>query len=146
MSGGAKRSEMTARPNKRRAGETAGGLAVAESRPRVVDGLLRGARCTVCGYALSQADVPWCADCFGPVEPAGFEPVGTVWSATTVRLPVGRWRAPFGLAYVDVVDGPRVLVHVPAAEELPRAGDRIEFTTSADGDLVDRRLPEGAAA
>ena len=144
MSKDPKRSELTDRPNKRRAGSVAGGLSVADPRPRVIDGRLRGARCTVCGLVTSQPDIPWCADCFGAVEPAGFEPVGTVWAATTVRLPVGRWRAPFGLGYVDVIDGPRVLVHVPGAEALPKRGDRVEFTTSDDGDLVDRKLPEGA--
>ncbi|WP_288336974.1 Zn-ribbon domain-containing OB-fold protein [uncultured Gordonia sp.] len=135
----AARSQVTDRPNKRRAGASAGGLAVAESRPQVVDGLLRGARCTVCRHALSQADVPWCPACFGPIEPAGFTPVGTVWAATTVRIPVGRWSAPFGLAYVDVDDGPRVLVHV-AADPAPHAGDRVSFH-DRDGDLVALDVP-----
>lgn len=139
---GARRSELTERPNKRRGGEVAGGLPVAESRPQVVDGRLRGARCTACGHAVSQPDVPWCPVCFGEIEAAGFVPVGTVWAATTVHLPVGRWSAPFGLAYVDVDDGPRVLVHV-RTDPLPRGGDWIEFGGSDDGDLVQLGVTEG---
>ncbi|EHI12171.1 OB-fold domain-containing protein [Mycolicibacterium thermoresistibile] len=131
-----KKSELTDRPNKRRAGAAAGGLPVAESRPRVVDGLLRGARCIRCQLAVSQPDIPWCPACFGAIEPCGFRPVGTVWAATTIRIPVGRWSAPFGLAYVDVDDGPRVLVHVPPAPNLPAAKTRITFTMDDGGDLV----------
>ncbi|GAB34877.1 Zn-ribbon domain-containing OB-fold protein [Gordonia otitidis] len=130
-----KKSELTDRPNKRRPGAQAGGLSVADSRPRVVDGFLRGARCTRCAHALSQTDVPWCPVCFGQIEPAGFSPSGSVWAATTVRMPVGRWRPPFALAYVDVDNGPRVLVHV-AAEPAPHAGDRVVFDSDEAGDLV----------
>ena len=129
-----KKSQLTDRPNKRRPGAAAGGLSVAESRPQLTDGLLRGARCTACAHALSQSDVPWCPVCYSAIEPCGFTPAGTVWAATTVRMPVGRWSAPFGLAYVDVDDGPRVLVHV-GADPIPHAGDRVEFTDD-EGDLV----------
>ncbi|MFE0749024.1 Zn-ribbon domain-containing OB-fold protein [Gordonia sp. NPDC058843] len=140
----ARKSELTDRPNKRRAGSGAGGLTVAESRPQVVDGKLIGARCTRCGHVIAQHDVPWCPDCYGAVERAAFEPVGTVWAATTARIPVGRWKPPFGLAYVDVVDGPRVLVHVPADEDIPLRGSTIEFVTEG-GDLVERELAMGGA-
>ncbi len=133
VSGG--RSETATRPNKRRAGRAAGGLAVADSRPAIVDGVLLGARCSACGHALARADVPWCPACHGPIETAGFEPVGTVWAVTTVRIPVGRWSAPFALAYVDVTDGPRVLVHVHCAPP-PAPGEKVAFTANADGDLV----------
>ena len=129
-------SELAERPTKRRGGVDAGGLPVADARPPIVDGLLRGARCTRCRHPLAQSDVPWCPVCFGPVEPCGFAPTGTVWAATTVRIPVGRWAAPFGLAYVDVLDGPRVLVHV-RCDPVPPAGARIEFTGTATGDLAE---------
>ncbi|WP_040798149.1 OB-fold domain-containing protein [Nocardia higoensis] len=136
MSASSARSELTERPTKRRAGAEAGGLPVADPRPRVVDGLLRGARCVQCRHPLAQPDVPWCPVCFGAVEDCGFAPVGVVWSATTVRIPVGRWAAPFGLAYLDVVDGPRVLVHV-RCDPAPRIGERIEFTCTDSGDLAE---------
>ncbi|MGV9671492.1 Zn-ribbon domain-containing OB-fold protein [Gordonia sp. NPDC003504] len=129
------RSQLTDRPNKRRAGADAGGLSVAESRPQFVDGILRGARCTRCRHALPQTDVPWCPVCFGEIEPAGFAPAGTVWAATTVRMPVGRWSPPFALAYVDVDDGARVLVHV-SADPAPHAGGRVSFD-GRGGDLVE---------
>ncbi|PPJ14432.1 hypothetical protein C5E51_02845 [Nocardia nova] len=133
------KSELTDRPNKRRAGAGAGGLSVAESRPQMVDGVLVGARCTACGHTLLQTETPWCPVCFGPVEECGFAPMGTVWAATTVRMPVGRWPAPFGLAYVDVLDGPRVLVHV-RCDPTPGIGDKIEFTLSESGDLAQIEL------
>jgi uncharacterized OB-fold protein len=52
-----------------------------------------------------------------------------------VAIPVGTHRPPFGLAYVDLDDGPRVLVHLaePAVLEL---GTRVEITGTDDGDLV----------
>ncbi|MFT4043669.1 MAG: OB-fold domain-containing protein [Gordonia sp. (in: high G+C Gram-positive bacteria)] len=131
---GIEKSELTDRPNKRRAGVAGGGLRVAESRPQVIGGMLRGARCTVCRHAVSQPDVPWCPACYSPVRPCGFTPAGTIWAATTIRLPVGRWTPPYGLAYVDVDDGPRVLVHV-GVDPIPHAGDRIGFVC-VDGDLV----------
>ncbi|MBY8857252.1 OB-fold domain-containing protein [Nocardia sp. CA2R105] len=145
MTGAAEKSRLTDRPNKRRAGADAGGLAVADSRPRVIGGFLIGARCTDCRHPLSQLEVPWCPVCFGRVEQCGFAPVGTVWAATTVRIPVGRWRAPFGLAYVDVLDGPRVLVHV-RCEPTPSAGDKIAFDLSESGDLVQIDLEQEVAS
>ena len=140
----AEASQLTARPNKRRAGANAGGLEVAESRPQMVDGRLRIARCTVCRHPGPQTDVPWCPACFGAVDIDTVDPTGTVWAVTTVRIPVGRWKAPFGLAYVDVIDGPRVLVHVPC-DPAPTVGQRLTFAGSADGDLVvaDASLVDG---
>ncbi|WP_245925616.1 hypothetical protein [Nocardia nova] len=52
---------------------------------------------------------------------------------------MGRWPAPFGLAYVDVLDGPRVLVHV-RCDPTPGIGDKIEFTLSESGDLAQIEL------
>jgi uncharacterized protein len=55
-----------------------------------------------------------------------------------VAIPVGTRRPPFGLAYLDLDDGPRVLVHLaePAVLEL---GARLEITGTDDGDLVANR-------
>lgn len=43
---------------------------------------------------------------------ARFGPEGVVWSATVVRVPLPGRAPPYGLAYVDLDDGPRVLAHV----------------------------------
>jgi uncharacterized OB-fold protein len=86
-----------------------------DPRPRVVarpegGGLVEGRRCTACGEVAAFA-WPACPACGGPVEPARFGPEGTVWSATVVRIPVPGRTPPYGLAYVDLDGGPRVLAH-----------------------------------
>ncbi|HEX8754087.1 MAG TPA: OB-fold domain-containing protein, partial [Solirubrobacterales bacterium] len=50
--------------------------------------------------------------------PALCGPLGTVWAATVVRIPVPGREPPYGLAYVDLEDGPRVLAHAPGEEPL----------------------------
>lgn len=42
-----------------------------------------------------------------------------MWSSTVVRIAVGERRPPYGLAFVDLDDGPRVLVHLQRPEALP---------------------------
>ncbi|MFC9553505.1 Zn-ribbon domain-containing OB-fold protein [Rhodococcus sp. NPDC056960] len=123
------------RPTKRRAGSAVGGLPVADSRP-VLDGdAVLGSRCTVCRYPTAQQNLPWCPVCYSTTEAARFPCTGTTWSSTVVAIPVGTHRPPFGLAYVDLDDGPRILVHLaePAVLEL---GTRVEITGTDDGDLV----------
>jgi uncharacterized OB-fold protein len=123
------------RPTKRRAGPAVGGLPVADPRP-VLDGdAVLGSRCTACRYPTTQPGLPWCPVCYAPTEPARFARAGTVWSSTVIAIPVGTRRPPFGLAYLDLDDGPRVLVHLaePAVIEL---GARLEISGTDDGDLV----------
>jgi uncharacterized OB-fold protein len=63
---------------------------------------------------------------------------GTVWSATIVRIPVGDRIPPYHLAYVDLDNGPRVLVH--AATETAEAiaiGTRVEVSgLTPSGDVL----------
>lgn len=42
-----------------------------------------------------------------------------MWSSTVVRIAVGGRRPPYGLAFVDLDDGPRVLVHLQHPEAVP---------------------------
>lgn len=123
------------RPTKRRPGSAVGGLPVADPRPVLQDGRVGGVRCTACRYPVAQTGVPWCPVCYAAVEPARFAPTGAVWSSTVVRIPVGTRRPPFGLAYLDLDDGPRVLVHLAAPEVLP-LGARLTITGLDDGDLT----------
>jgi uncharacterized OB-fold protein len=112
--------------SKRRAGEALGGLAVADPRPRIVDGRVAGWRCGACGHAVAQ-ESPWCPNCSaGALTPASFGPGGTVWAGTVVHLPVGHWKPPFALASVDLDDGPRVLAHVTETRVLP-VGSRVRL-------------------
>lgn len=126
------------RPSKRRPGAAIGGLPVADSRP-VLDGdAVLGSRCTACRYPSSQREIPWCPACYAPVEPARFDRTGTTWASTVISIPVGTRKSPFGLAYLDLDDGPRVLVHLAEAAVLePMA--RLEITDTDDGDLVATR-------
>ncbi|MCE3551437.1 OB-fold domain-containing protein [Pseudonocardia sp. RS11V-5] len=130
------------RPTKRRPGAAVGGLPVADSRPSLVDGQVGGVRCTTCRYPVAQTGIPWCPACYGPVEPARFAATGAAWSSTVVQIPVGTRRPPFGLAYLDLDDGPRVLVHLAEPTVLP-LGARLRITGLDDGDLTAVTIEKG---
>lgn len=123
------------RPTKRRPGAAVGGLPVAESRPALDGEAVLGSRCTACRYPAAQRGIPWCPACYGPVADARFAVTGTAWSSTVVAIPVGTRRPPFGLAYLDLDDGPRVLVHLAEAAVVP-IGTRLRITGTDGGDLV----------
>jgi uncharacterized OB-fold protein len=90
-------------------------LSSADPRPRVVGGLLAGARCAQCGHP-SVVEPPRCARCRGTMVPAHFGPEGTLWATTTIHVsPRGDRAVPYTLGYVDVDDGPRLLAHVEDA-------------------------------
>ena len=55
-----------------------------------------------------------------------------------VAIPVGERRPPFGLAYLDLDDGPRLLVHL-AEPRVLRGGTRLRITGTDRGDLVAAR-------
>jgi uncharacterized OB-fold protein len=124
------------RPTKRRAGPVAGGLQVADPRPLLdADGRVTGLRCTACRYPTANHGVPWCPLCYATVEPEAFEPTGAAWSSTVVAIPVGARRPPFGLAYLDLDDGPRLLVHLAEPAVVP-IGTRLRVTGTDAGDLT----------
>jgi uncharacterized OB-fold protein len=123
------------RPTKRRAGSVVGGLPVADPRPVWEDGAVLGSRCTVCRYPAAQRELPWCPVCHAAIEPDRFAATGTIWSATVVAIPVGDRRPPFALAYLDLDDGPRLLVHL-AAPLAPAIGSRARITGTDRGDLL----------
>ncbi|GAA1870964.1 hypothetical protein GCM10009772_51620 [Pseudonocardia alni subsp. carboxydivorans] len=99
---------------------------------------LAGLRCLRCP-AVSAHLWPRCPACGGPVERAVFGPGGTVWSSTVVRIPVAGREPPVALAYVDLDDGPRVLVHAPLAPDAPAVGSRVVLVapTAAGDPAVD---------
>ena len=110
-----------------------------DPRPRVVhrDGTIEvtGTRCTSCRHP-SLWSPPRCPNCGGTLLPASFGPTGTVWSSTVVRVPVPGRTPPYALAYVDLHDGPRVLVHVEVAASADPAGP---------SDAIVSRLKPGTA-
>lgn len=113
---------------------------LADYRPRIVEGELAGGRCRSCGYATAPM-TPRCPNCGGVVGPERYPLSGRVWSATVIHIPVGDRQPPFGLAYVDVDDGPRVLAHSPATEPLA-VGAQVTIREIGD-DLVAEYAEEG---
>jgi uncharacterized OB-fold protein len=99
--------------------------------------VVSGSRCEACGY-VSAFVPPRCAECGQAMIPAQFGPAGHVWSSTVVRIPVGDRIPPYGLAYVDLDDGPRVLVHVAGAQGgAADVGSGVELVRVDEaGDLV----------
>lgn len=94
---------------------------------------LAGVRCRRCAYPVAGAR-PRCPVCGGPVAAAEFGPEGTVWAATVVHVAVPGRTPPYGLAYVDLDDGPRVLAHAP---ERTAVGIRVRLAPkTAAGDLA----------
>ena len=93
-----------------------------DPRPVLAEGaerwIVKGFRCDVCGYHLA-AERPRCPVCRGALSEHDYGPEGTVWSATILRAGVPDREPPFGLAYVDLDDGPRVLCHVDAEGDEP---------------------------
>lgn len=107
-----------------------------DPRPAVRGGAVLGSVCETCGQPSAWRGER-CSRCLLPTRDAEFGPAGTVWSAATVWLTVGDRRPPFTLAYVDLHDGPRVLVLVDADGE-PPPGTAVEITGTDGGDIVVR--------
>jgi uncharacterized OB-fold protein len=109
-----------------------------DPRPQVreEDGafVLVAAACGECGYVVA-GEVPACPLCGGVMRPAAAGPRGRVWAATVVRIPVPGRAPPYGLAYVDLENGPRVLAHTPGEQPLA-VGLEVELAApGAAGDL-----------
>ncbi len=107
----------------------------ADPRPVVEGGLVAGLRCRVCRYpALSGP--PRCARCGGPTDAERFGPQGRVWSSTVVRIGVADRVAPYGLAVVDLLDGPRMLAHLVEPEPVPPLSWVEVVGTTERGDVL----------
>jgi uncharacterized OB-fold protein len=103
------------------------------------DGRVRlcGWRCVECDHPLALP-APWCPRCRGALHPAEFGPAGTVWSSTVLRVGLPGRTPPYGLVYVDLADGPRVLGHLVAEPpvRLP-VGAAVALTTPTEfGDIA----------
>lgn len=75
-------------------------------------------RCTSCAYPVSSARRR-CPACGGNLCEATFGPNGQVWSSTVVHVSVPGQASPYGLAYVDLEDGPRILAHFRPVANAP---------------------------
>ena len=122
-------------------------LGVPDPRPvveRTADAEWRlvGVRCTACGYPVLEP-LERCPVCGGPCAAARFGPLATVFAATVLRVPVPGRAPPYALAYVDVDDGPRLLVHVDRTDVALAPGTRVRLAGATDdGDpLVTEEAP-----
>jgi uncharacterized OB-fold protein len=96
---------------------------------------LLASSCASCGY-VAAGEVPACPACGAEVSRASCGPRGSVWASTVVRIPVPGREPPYGLAYVDIEDGPRILAHTPGDAALP-VGSSVELgPLSEAGDLT----------
>lgn len=113
-----------------------GGAFVADPRPVVRRDRVIGVRCAACAYPSAPA-APWCPACQQREQNAAeFGPGGTVWASTLVHIPVGRWKPPYALAYVDLDEGPRVLAHLREPRAL-NVGTRVRIVGGDEGgDLI----------
>ncbi len=95
-----------------------------------------GWRCADCGFCVALK-APWCPKCHGPLVPTEFGPGGVVWASTVVRVPLPGRTPPYGLIYVDIDAGPRVLGHLRSTTPMRvRVGHHVRLVAdSSDGDL-----------
>jgi uncharacterized protein len=110
-----------------------------DPRPQVAetDGVvtLPASTCTECGYAVAGT-LAACPRCGGETVASEAGPGGRVWASTVVRIPVPGRTPPYGLAYVDLDDGPRVLAHFPGDAALAVGSTVVLAPQSDDGDLT----------
>ena len=83
--------------------------------------VIRGVRCSACAHPVARA-VPRCPRCSGDTVPTAFGPAGTVWSYTTVHIAADGHETPYTLAYLDLDDGPRLLVDLVGDLSAVRVG------------------------
>jgi uncharacterized OB-fold protein len=97
---------------------------------------LAGGRCMECDYVMSTLP-PRCPRCHARVMvPQRFGPLGSVWTSTVLRIPTPGRPPPVGLAYVDLDEGPRILVHTTLSSDAPLTpGQRVRLVGwTDDGD------------
>jgi uncharacterized OB-fold protein len=108
---------------------------LADPRPVIVASggghALAGGRCRACGHALTRR-LPRCPWCRGEVAAERFGPEGAVWAVTVLHVPAGDRDAPYTLAYVDLDDGPRLLVHLTERAEIGARVRLAEPTPAGD--------------
>ncbi len=111
-------------------------------RPDGVD--VVGWSCPADGY--SSAVVAFaCPLCGERMVDAMFDGLGTVWSFTTILVPSPSRPDPYTLAYVDVDNGPRLVVDVSEAEAPNlRVDARVELYIDKNGRASAAVAPRGA--
>lgn len=91
---------------------------------------MAGHRCQACARAL-LSPTSRCPACGGALVDELYGPAGTVWAATTVRVATPGRDHPYSLAYVDLDDGPRILLQIEPTGAAA-VGDRARLRASTD--------------
>lgn len=73
------------------------------------DGEVAGSSCARCGFHSAPA-LAACSVCGQRMDASSFRPVGTVWARTLIAFAVHGTTSPSEFAYVDLDNGPRLLV------------------------------------
>jgi len=100
--------------------------------------MLAGKTCPKCGHHFAIAPRE-CRQCGAELIDATFGPRGEVWSSTVVHIKAAMRTAPYTLAYVDLLQGPRIIAHVRDASVRPNVGQLAELvglTESGDPMVV----------
>lgn len=96
---------------------------------------IAGRKSDECGYATIDMSMDFCPRCGGGLTDWQFEPEGVVWSTTVAHVSVRGIEPPFGLAYVDFVEGMRVLARFDPSVGTLHVDDRVSISTSSEGVL-----------
>lgn len=124
-----------------------------ETRPfwdATAEGRIHLPRCGACDLTVWYPR-SFCPRCHGEVEWVDVEPRGSVYSFSIVRKGQGRrWQeaAPYVVAYVELVSGPRMLTNIVGCEpEEVSVGMEVEatFDPTDDGPSLIRFRPAGSA-
>ncbi len=105
-------------------------LRIDEGAARVV-----GSACSACGFPVALV-LQRCPLCRSDMREREFGPGGTVSASTCLRVRVPGHEPPFAIAYVDLDDGPRVLVHTGGDVPVPTGSRARLVGLTASGDLA----------
>lgn len=93
---------------------------------------LAGGRCTANGHPLMRVFAR-CPRCRAEIAAALFGPVGTIWATTRVHVPAFAGdEVPYVLAYVDLDEGPRVLLRLTNTPDGAAVADRVSLGAPTD--------------
>jgi len=93
--------------------------------------VIDGKSCSKCGHHFAMAPRE-CRKCGASLVDATFGPRGEVWSYTIVYMKAARRTTPYTLAYIDLLEGPRIIAHVRGESVRPNVGQMAELVGLTD--------------
>ena len=86
---------------------------------------LRGLECPKCQHRTTDLARPLCPNCGNALVGRDFRGTGVVWASTVVRIAIPGFSPPYGLAYVDLDQGPRILARYDMVDQVLPVGSRV---------------------